>query len=176
MKNFLSSHSTIFVIALNISVYIMASLMYLILLPNDMSFFVLLAKLAVMLGLFIASDIIYSTLSQSKFTVLIWLISVPLTLFICYLIYTPDEWFSKGYSQGWTGIGSDHPIYQFFALFFERGSALYSAAYNTVMVFLIRLIPFTIARFAKWCNRKFGTASADQSDTPEPQKTNISGE
>ena len=175
MKNFLRSHSVILVIALNISLHILYSLIYLIFLPNDMSFFVLLAKLAVTLVLFIAADIIYSRFSQSKFTVLIWLIFVPLTLFICYLIYTPVEWFFKGYSPGWFGQGGDHPIYQFFALFFERGSALYSAAYNTVIVLIIRLIPFTIARLAKWCDRRFGTA-ADRTDTPNPQKSNDSGE
>ena len=168
MKNFFKSHSIILVIALNIAGYILLSLIYL--LPNNMSFFVLLAKLIVILGLFIASDIIYSTLSKSKFTVLIWLIFVPLTLFACYLIYTPSEWFVNGYGRSVTGTaGSDNQIYRFFALFFERGSALYSAAYNTVMLFLIRLIPFAIARFARWCNRRFDTDA-------EPPKSNHSGE
>ena len=169
MKSFFKSHSIILAVTLNIAGYILLSLIYLIFLPNNMSFFVLLAKLIVTLGLFIASDIIYSALSKSKFTVLIWLISVPLTLFACYLIYTPSEWFVNGYGHGVTGTGGDNQVYRFFALFFEKGSALYSAAYDTVMLFLIRLIPFAIARFARWCNRRFVTAA-------EPPKSNNSGE
>ena len=146
-------------IFLNIAVYILLLLIDFIFTRKEvvlsLGAFSSLINLVVVFIFFIISDAIYVNHSTSKAAVLIWLFVTPIILICCFMVYTPEDWFNNGYTYDLVGNGHDHPIYYTFALFFERGSLLYSSAYNSVIIFIGRIIPFTIAKLCIFVNKKY---------------------
>lgn len=171
-------------IFLNIATYILFLLINLIFTREKVVFFGTLITIVVVFILFVVSDVIYVNQSTSKAAVLIWLFITPIILICCFMVYTPYNWFENGYTRDLVGNGHDHPIYYTVALFFERGSLLYSSAYNSVIIFLGRIIPFTIAKLCIFVDKKYQSNNLNShecseshtdmlSESPQLQKTTV---